>query len=137
MLNGNGDFAIIGAVKTIASTIGTHAAGIYLRNGTSVYTALLQGFTALRCELRVAVSTTSVPTAIAQITINAPIQPTWFRIQRVGTTLNFHTSMDGQTWVLFGSSAVGTKSFTHCGFFGEQRASSGWSVAQCDSFTIE
>lgn len=134
--NGAGDFTVIGATRSISSVVGTHSAGFYIRNNSVVYNAMTSGYTALRCETRGSVSQTNSPTAIAQITTVSPVQPVWFKIERVGSTVTFYVSMDGQTWASYGSVSVGTATFTHCGFFAEQRVTSGWSVAEADSFSI-
>ena len=138
VLDGGGDFSIVGAVSLIASAVGTHSVGIYVGNGSIVYNAMLSGYTAYRCEQRPAVSYAGLPTAIAQVTINAPVLPTWFKIARVRDTITFAVSLDGQTWMPFGSVAVGPATFTFCGFFAEQRSSAGtaWSVGQLESFNV-
>jgi len=138
VLDGGGDFTIIGAVTSISTVSGAHTVGIYVGNGSIVYNAMLSGYTSYRCEQRPSVDYAGLPTAIAQITINAPVQPVWFKIARVGETITFAVSADGQVWMTFGSVAVGPATFTFCGFFAEQRSLSATaqSVGQLESFNV-
>lgn len=134
--DGDADFDVIGAVMSIASTVGTHWTGIYVRYATMVYTVSLAGYTVVRADTRTTVSQTTAPSNIAQYATVAPAQPTWFKITRVGGTMTFHVSMDGQTWIQFASVLIGTVTFTHFGFFSEQRVASGWSAGQLNSLSV-